>query len=83
MEELVQEGKVKSIGLSNFNIKQVKDVLDNCKIKPAVNQFEINPFCPNFELVEFCQSNGMVVEGYAPLGASDRAWLNNSYSAFF
>jgi len=74
MEELVQEGKVKIIGLSNFSIQQVKDVMDNCTIKPSVNQFEINPYCPNFELVEFCQNNGLVVEGYAPLGASDRAW---------
>ena len=36
-EELVTEGKVKSIGVSNFNIKQLQDVLENCKIKPVNN----------------------------------------------
>ena len=74
MEELLKEGKVKSIGLSNFNKEQLEDILNNCKVKPVVLQIEVNVHNPNFELVELCQQNGIQVEGYAPLGANDRAW---------
>ncbi len=42
MEDLVKEGVVKSIGLSNFNSKQVQRILDNCTIKPAVIQVKFN-----------------------------------------
>ena len=41
MEELVLQGKTKSIGLSNFNIQQCKEILKICKIKPVCNQFEV------------------------------------------
>ena len=41
MEELVEQGKTKAIGLSNFNIQQIQDILKICKIKPVCNQFEV------------------------------------------
>jgi diketogulonate reductase-like aldo/keto reductase len=47
MEELVAEGKIKSIGLSNFNIEQVSTILEISKIKPVCNQFEIHPLLQN------------------------------------
>ena len=74
MENLVKNGKVKSIGVSNFNIKQLKDVLENCEIKPVCNQFEIHPLLQNDELIEFCHKNGIAVVAYAPFGAPDRSW---------
>ena len=77
MEEQVKNGKTKSIGVSNFNIEQLQNVLNNCEIKPVCNQFEVNPLFQNNELVEFCQKNNIVVVGYAPLGAPDRAWLKS------
>jgi diketogulonate reductase-like aldo/keto reductase len=61
MEQLVADKKVKSIGVSNFNIEQLKRVFDNCTIRPDVNQIEINPLCQNDELVDFCQKNNIVV----------------------
>jgi len=61
MEELVQKGKVKAIGISNFNMTRVKSILKTAKIKPVVNQFEIHPYFPQFELVKFCQDNDIVV----------------------
>lgn len=51
MEELVTLGKTKSIGVSNFNIEQIKEVLKVCKIRPVCNQFEINPLWQNEELI--------------------------------
>lgn len=73
MEELQKEGKVKSIGVSNFNISQLKDVLDNCEIKPVNNQVEIHPYFQNEKLIEFCQKNGVVVSAYAPIGAGQNS----------
>ena len=69
MEELVKEGKVKSIGVSNFNISQLQQVLDNCTIKPVNNQIELNPYLQCDKLVEFCQKNDVVVSAYGPIGA--------------
>lgn len=74
MEELVEQGKVKSIGLSNFNITQIEDLLKNCKFKPVVNQVEVHPYYQNNELIDYCQKNDIIVTAYAPLGARDRAW---------
>lgn len=69
MEELVKEGKVKSIGVSNFNMKQLEEILKMCEIRPAVNQIEIHPYHQNRRLVEFCCENEIAVEAYAPIGA--------------
>jgi len=74
MEELVTLGKAKSIGISNFNIEQIKEILKVCKIRPVCNQFEVNPLWQNEELVKYCQSENIAVVAYAPLGAPDRGW---------
>ncbi len=71
MENLQKLGKVKSIGVSNFNIQQLQDIFDNCDTKPVNNQIELNPYLQNDELVEFCQKNNVVVSCYAPLGARE------------
>merc|ERR1711939_1004282 len=67
MEELYKEGKVKAIGVSNWTIPQLKDMLSWCNVKPAVNQVEIHPFLPNDELVKFCFDNGIMPAAYSPL----------------
>ena len=74
MEEIVNQGKSKSIGISNFNIEQIKEILGMCKIRPVCNQFEVNPLLQNNELVDYCQSENIAVVAYAPLGAPDRGW---------
>jgi aldehyde reductase len=68
MESLVDEGLVKSIGLSNFNEHQIERILNICKYKPVVNQVEIHPYCPQIELDEFCQKHHILLQAYAPLG---------------
>jgi len=67
MEDAVKAGKVKSIGLSNFNIKQIQRVLDNCKIKPAVLQVESNPYFSQTPLLEWCKKQGIVFTAFSPL----------------
>jgi diketogulonate reductase-like aldo/keto reductase len=64
------EGKIKSIGISNFNIEQTQEILDMCKIKPVCNQIEINPYCRNEELVDFCLKNHIIPVAYGPFGGS-------------
>lgn len=74
LEECVKAGTAKNIGVSNFNIAQLQEILDMATVKPVCNQFEVNPLWQNIELVDFCQKNDVTVVGYAPLGAPDRAW---------
>lgn len=69
LEECVEEGLCKAIGLSNFNSAQIQAILDGCKIEPAVLQVEIHPFFSQVPLVEWAQSKGIVVTAYSPLGS--------------
>ncbi|XP_070559211.1 aldo-keto reductase 1B-like [Ptychodera flava] len=68
MECLVEEGLVRSIGLSNFNEKQIRRVLEVATIKPVINQIEVNPYFTNTALIEFCKSKNITVVAYSPLG---------------
>ncbi|RDD40220.1 Alcohol dehydrogenase [NADP(+)] [Trichoplax sp. H2] len=72
MEELVDEGLLKAIGVSNFSSVQVDDIIQNCSIKPAVSQFEAHPYMTCNRWVNHCQRNGVTVTAYSPLGSPDR-----------
>ncbi|CAH1710338.1 unnamed protein product [Aphis gossypii] len=72
MEQCAQLGLTKSIGISNFNIKQVKDILKIATIKPAVNQVENHPYLTQNKLKEVCESNGILLTAYGPLGSPYR-----------
>ncbi|APA15439.1 hypothetical protein SS1G_09121 [Sclerotinia sclerotiorum 1980 UF-70] len=68
VEDAIADGEVKAGGVSNFGIKHLQDILDSKpKIIPAVNQIEVHPFNTRTNITSFCQSNGIVVEAYAPL----------------
>lgn len=67
MEEIYKSGKAKAIGVSNYMIRHLEELLNECEVKPAVNQFEMHIFLQSPELVEFCQKNDIVVEAYSPL----------------
>ncbi len=75
MEKAYKEGKVRAIGLSNFNQKQIQEVLDVCEIRPAILQTEIHPYSPETELKAFLTENGMAVQAWYPLGHGDKALL--------
>ncbi|KAH3765037.1 Aldo/keto reductase family protein [Pelomyxa schiedti] len=67
MEHAKREGMVREIGVSNFGLHHMKELLGFCKIPPLVNQIEVHPFCARPELVNYCQSHGVVVEAFSPL----------------
>lgn len=67
LEKLHQAGLAKAIGVSNYTIKHLKELLEECEIVPAVNQVELHVFLQQPELLEFCKQHGIVVEAYSPL----------------
>lgn len=75
MEEAVAAGKVKSIGLSNFSERKVREILDVATIKPAVLQVEINPYWNQHALKEALAGENIVFEGWYPLGHGDAKLL--------
>ncbi|XP_076472191.1 aldo-keto reductase 1B-like isoform X2 [Babylonia areolata] len=72
MEDCVDVGLVKDIGCSNFNSKQLQRLLDEARIKPAVDQFEVNCYIGNRKLIEFCQSKDIVPTAFGPLGTPSK-----------
>jgi diketogulonate reductase-like aldo/keto reductase len=68
MEKLYDEGKAKSLGVSNWTIYGLETLLKYARIPPAVNQVEIHPLLPNQKLLDYCNSKDIVIEAYSPLG---------------
>jgi diketogulonate reductase-like aldo/keto reductase len=67
MEQIYKSGKAKTIGVSNYTIRHLQELLDENEVVPAVNQVELHVYLQQPELVEFCQKHGIVVEAYSPL----------------
>ncbi|MFI1744050.1 aldo/keto reductase [Thalassobellus sediminis] len=67
MEQIYNSGRAKSIGVSNFLINHLKDILGNCKIVPSVNQVEFHPFLFQPELLNFCKDHKIQMEAWSPL----------------
>ncbi|PLV58102.1 aldo/keto reductase [Brachyspira pilosicoli] len=80
IEKAVKEGKIKSIGLSNWYIKELKEFLPKINIMPALVQNEIHPYYQDTEVVEYIQSLGIAVQAWYPLGGRghQRELLNDS-----
>ena len=75
-EELVKRGVVKSIGVSNYGIKHLNEIISNEYTIPSVNQIELHPFMLHDGIETYCKKKGIVIEAYAPLAQATR--LNDS-----
>ena len=75
MERAYKEGKVRAIGLSNFNEAQIREILDVCEVKPAVLQTEVHPYSQEKALKAFLDKEGIVIQAWYPLGHGDKALI--------
>ncbi|KRE58367.1 glyoxal reductase [Paenibacillus sp. Soil750] len=67
LETLYQEGRVKAIGVSNFQIHHLEDVMGTGTIKPMVNQVELHPLLAQTDIHDFCKEHGIQLEAWSPL----------------
>ncbi|XP_045540897.1 aldo-keto reductase family 1 member B1 isoform X2 [Papilio machaon] len=74
LEPLQKEGLVKSLGVSNFNSKQLARLLQSATVKPVTNQVECHPYLNQSRLKSFCAQHDIVITAYSPLGSPDRPW---------
>lgn len=70
MEKLPSTGKAKAIGVSNYSVPFLEQLLAEATIVPATNQIENHPQLAQQEIVDFCKSKGILIEAYSPLGST-------------
>ncbi|MFS0599348.1 aldo/keto reductase [Peribacillus frigoritolerans] len=68
LEKLYKDGRVKSIGVSNFHIHHLENLLANSEVKPVVNQIELHPLLTQVEIRDYCAKHEIKVESWSPLG---------------
>lgn len=76
MEELVDEGLIKNIGVSNFGFQLIRELLTFARIKPANLQVELHPYMQQQKLVDYCHKQGITVTAYSSFGASSYVKMN-------
>ena len=72
LERLAEEGRVRAIGVSNFMVHHLEELLAHAKTPPAMNQIELSPFLQQRGVRAFCDKHGIVVEAYSPLTRGER-----------
>lgn len=77
MEQLYLEGRVRAIGVCNFEVDKLKSLLRFCKVKPTINQIERHPLFQQNEIVDFCMENDIQVMSYAPIARRDTELMSS------
>lgn len=78
MQDAYRSGATRSIGVSNFSKSQLKRLINNCSIVPAMNQIECHPYLTQKSLIEFCKRHSIEITAYSPLGSPARQLTNPS-----
>lgn len=79
MEDLLESGKVKAIGVCNWSIPYLETLKQKWRVKPSVNQVELHPYLPQHELRAWCKREGILMEAYSPLGGAGKLLRPNLY----
>ena len=66
LEDAYAAGKFRALGVSNFDVDDLKNIMDECTVMPAVNQVRVHIGHVPYEVIEFCEQNGILVEAYSP-----------------
>ena len=72
MIQLLREGKARAIGVSNYEIFHLQEILENFDVVPSVNQVEFHPFLYQEELLQFCRDSNIQLEAYSPLTRAEK-----------
>ena len=72
LEECVEAGLLRHIGTSNFSFRKLQELLNSCRIKPAMDQVEMHPLLSQNKLKSFCDKHAILMTAYSPLGSRDR-----------
>lgn len=75
LEKLSSTGKAKAIGVANYSVPYMKQLLKSAKTVPAVNQIENHPYLPQQDIVDLCKENNIHITAYSPLGSSNSPLL--------
>ncbi|PQE31561.1 putative aldehyde reductase protein [Rutstroemia sp. NJR-2017a WRK4] len=70
LEKVLKTGKTKAIGVSNYSVKFLEELLSKATVTPAVNQIENHPSLPQQEIYDFCKEKGILITAYSPLGST-------------
>jgi 2,5-diketo-D-gluconate reductase A len=71
LEEFKADGRARSIGVSNFQVDHLRQLIDECDVVPAVNQIELHPYFQNTEVASFGEDNAIVTESWSPIAQGD------------
>ncbi|KAJ3088660.1 hypothetical protein HK102_008240 [Quaeritorhiza haematococci] len=77
MVSLMNQGKARAVGVSNFTIRHLEELKKTSSVRPAVNQVELHPFLVQKKLLDYCRKEGIVVMAYCSLGEGDRELLQH------
>lgn len=78
MEKLVGTGKVKAIGVCNYSVRYLEELLLHATVIPAVNQIEGHPYLPQTEVLSFCNMRGIHIMAYSPFGSAGSPLMKES-----
>lgn len=77
LEKAYHEGKLKAIGISNFPVEKIQEILDQCEVVPAVMKVECHPYYPAEAVKSFCEEHGIALQSWFPLGHGNSDMLND------
>ena len=78
LEKAYKEGKIKAIGLSNFQVAQIQEIIDQCEIAPMIMQVECHPYYPAEHVYDFCKKNHIQLQSWYPLGHGNSEMLKEA-----